>query len=244
MRFPTREDYIRGLIDQGVITHQNELSERPELVYQIQKDWMSSYTQIGCAFAKLMAGAPEKYRWHRMVVPGRPGPEIQELRLEQNIISAWKDPDAHALSLIFPDVNAVSDLADLMKFILHMERWSVVKIEESDEIVRLGMRFSLSRNVTAFAICLGPHPSVFPKTRISPFTELALPLVPKSKPKKPWQDGYPHIAHLADVNLNLPPDAESRIWSRTKKYKREVLGGRHDGARAKVTLTLPRDLWK
>lgn len=247
LEFSTRDDYVFALTDQGAISSEEDLVHDLELVDEVQRQWFIKRLQVGCFFAKLMSGKAAGYGWHRSVVPGTHCSDWLAASLEARLEKAIADPAIIALSVVFPEVVKENQLADLIRHFVAFERTDVEEVSgEDSDLVRLGLRIEMAESGFSFPLCLGPF-EVFPLTRRSPFTELALPTSPRSYPLRPNVTDDPSAIHLAAVQVPvslLGDDAWSKIWANTVDLKRRVLGGPHPGARARVTVSLPRALWE
>lgn len=250
LRFSARDDYVSALMNQGVISSEVDLLQDLRLVAEVQQQWFKKRMQVGCRFAKVMAGDPAGFGWYRFAVPGTRPDDWLAANLEDRLEDSIADSSIHALSMIFPEVVEDSQLTDLIRYFHAFERTHIEEVvekgEEDPDLVHLGLRIEIVESVFSFPLCLGPF-EVFPLTRRSPFTELALPTSPKSHPTRPNVEPDPSAVHLAAVQVpvsKLGDDAWSKLWAGTEQLKRKVLGGKQPGARARVTVSLPRALWE
>ena len=243
----TRDDYVFALIDQGVVSSNEDLVHDLGLVAEVQRQWFSKRLQVGCFFAKLMSENTADYGWQRFVVPGTHPSDWLAANLEARLEESISDPAVIALSIVFPEVVEENQLADLIRHFRAFERTHIEEVgEKIPNLVRLGLRIEIAESVFSFPLCLGPF-EVFPMTRRSPFTELVLPTSPKGYPTRPNVSDDPSAVHLAAVQVpvsRLNDNAWSRTWANTQLLKQRVLGGTHPGARARVTVSLPRALWE
>lgn len=244
--FSTRSDYYQTLLDQGIVSSEEDLSGNPELVAKVQSHWQSHRGQIGCAFAQFLSNKPEAYKWHRIVVLAS---NPKDWRLGQYIDKAVNDPDKSALSIIFSRITTNNELVGLLRHFATLPRCQLKEINHPDDnqgdlIIRLGLRVQITRTVHAYALTFGPFSELFPLTRQAPFTEIIFPTKPKVPPLRHGLTDDPNAAHLADLPVPFLDKTWKKMMRKTSELKLRVLGKKHFGARAEVTVSLPRSLWE
>lgn len=250
LSFPTRSDYVQRLIERGHLSSEEKLAERPGLVRAIHRHWHGR-AQQGCRFATFLSSDPLRFSWGLVVARGGnrgewSAAEWDEIR--DLVTESIGDPAAQAMSLLFPAVTTPEGLVDLMLHFEHFLGWSFLELEspadpEFGPIVALGIRVPLNDDVLAWPLVLGPF-RFFALTRDGPITEVALMLKPKVYPLRSQITDDPESAHLADLPVPLDDEAYERMWQNTRRQKALVLGDPAEPrAKAKVSLTLPADLW-
>lgn len=245
LRFSTRTDYFVALRHQGLVSSEKDITGDPELVTKIQSHWQSHKGQIGCAFGQLLSNKPEHYKWHRIVVLEK---NPKSWRLNKYIDRAIKDQNNAALSMIFPEVTTGNELVKIFRYFATLRRCHLEEIKkqgdtEVDTIIRLGLRIRLTKTIHAYALTFGPFPDLFPLTRQAPFTEIIFPSKTKVPPLRSFLTDDPKSAHLADLSIPFTDKAWEKLMRNTTKMKFRVLGQKHPGASAKVTISLPRRSW-
>lgn len=147
-----------------------------------------------------------------------------------------------------PAVTTPEGLIDLMLHLEYYLGWSFLELDVPEDpelgpMVALGIRVPLNEDVLAWPLVLGPF-SFFAVTRDGPVTEVALMLKPKVYPLRSQITDDPGSAHLADLPVPLDDEAYERMWQNTRRQKALVLGDPAEPrAKAKVSLTLPAELW-
>lgn len=259
LTFPQRRDYVNRLIQEGQISEEAQLHDRPDLVREIHRHWHST-SQQGCHFATFLS-ATEDHVWDRVVVPGADRSEwdaSQWAQLNTAVRQSIEDPETHALSIIFPAVTSVAGLIDLTLYFEHHLGWSLHHRVLQDDaehgaLTCAELRFPLNDdNVEAWPIGLGPF-EFFPITRCSPMMEIAFvtkpkvfPLRPARLARDPGAENQKKEGHLADMPLgSLDEVAYGDLWDATVRRKRSVLADPRDPrAKAKMTLVIPTAAWE
>jgi hypothetical protein len=242
----SREDYYQALVERGAISNRDDFVSNLELVAEIQRHWQRRSGQIGCRFATVMADDPLKHNWRRIVFGSDQSEVWTEANVGAKIEEAISDPATFALSLIFPEVESYDEFAPLIRYFGNLPSCLIVELpkDEQEEIVRLGIRIQLTESVRAYALAFGPFPELFPLTRQAPFTEIVFPVKPKEPPLRKELTPDPHAAHLADVPIHISEKAWGNLWRLTERLKADILKDSHPGARARVTISLPRKVWE
>lgn len=249
--FPSRDDYIQALVDDGRITGLADLREnKPEWIPRIQRHWLRR-NQTGCRFAAKLAAAPDSESW------------IDEVLLDpanlQAIDSVNRSLDAfagaaEAFQLILPTVDSPADLCDFLgRLLSQCPRWFMVEVPwpdgESRDDVQIGLRWRLPADeAVSWVLGFAPLDSM-PFTRRAPFSSIIWrsggpgrcpDIMGHGRPEDD-ASGLPSV-HLADLPDGLRNEsAVEKFWNGTQVNKSDIL---HDdglaiSARARVTFVLP-----
>ena len=257
-----RKAYIRALIAQDFIKSENELLTRHDLVAETQRLWHARADQ-GCRFAAVLSQrGPDHDRmdeagWFPIVVTGV-GDRLWSRKALVDLNAqierlARRVNAAQAMSIIFPAITKPEALVRLIRGIGALPRWTL-EVPPADVGVRppleqgmlhVGLRYEVAPGCRSYALGLGPF-AFLPRTRRSPFTEIALVAKPARGPtKSPRLPRKVHEAHLAYMNIGwLEPAAFEKLIDSTTAHRLALLGGQNPSAKARVTFVLPADLWE
>ncbi len=255
-RFPSRDDYVRFLISKGEVTSEDDFCNNPPIVQSVQFDWHSR-AQHGCRFAQLISQNAKTHGWGTVVV-SKLKTNTKALReLTSAIRRSIDDPAVLAVSILAPEITALSDLVQLLRLLRDELGWHVSSTTHVDDrgesrtlvAARIPLIASSSTKIVrsevlSWVVGFGPF-DAFPITRRSPCVELAFASKPKEFPLRSSRlNGDPSTAHIADVPVPIDDGAFERMWDNSIEGKRVLLGNTDPKlARARVTFALPGDLW-
>jgi hypothetical protein len=247
-QFPSRADYEAYFLGRGMINSGDELWKNSKLVADLQRHWHSR-GQNGCVFAQMTAAKSAEKGWASYVV-NLPAKELAGeaetiSKLFQETIAV---PELQLLSLLFPKVNSLDELLELVKQFVALFGFTTVEYPLGD-LIGVGLRYALQEgDLSSWLVGFGPF-DFFPFTRQAPVTELVFR--GKEKPEKMFHrlNQERSQVHLADVPLDVEDVVAEKLWQSTYAKTRMLLGG--DEARttnilatAKVTFSVPLELWR
>jgi len=187
----------------------------------------------GCIFAAIAARDPIRYGWlHRVI-------SLNVEAVDAEIKSAVANPAITTLSLIFPKVDTLDTLIEL----IDMLKSSAVLFVEQD-ILFDGMRCIGFRAVIedkhSWVSGFGPF-TFFPRTRQTPYSEIAFRVKQKPNYCKEMKKAPSHILHLAHMDMRGLTDAFfKRIWYKSIGHTAHLLGHKPNlKSAAKTTFTIP-----
>lgn len=155
--FPDREDYLNHLKAMG---DDRELDKATLIA--IQKDWHSR-GQNGCVFAMHAARKLDENQWSYQVHDNIPDADT----MQQTITKAVDDPNNQLASLLFPNVNTVEELSELIE--VAGQAGCIIREEDIDDTNVLRLRWRIDE-VESWVLGFIPADAV-PVTRRAPFTE-------------------------------------------------------------------------
>lgn len=244
--FPGRTDYEKYFMGKGIIKTPDELWNRKDLLPEVQHHWHGR-GQNGCVFAQAIACNAADRGW-RMSVIDKPLSSLQNpddlLQIDDLIQASIADPCVQIQSLLFPHVTQPAELVGLVKAISTTPSIFIAKEVHYDYLSTIALRTVIGEGrVLSWLMGFGPF-EFFPNTRQAPITEIAIRV--KTKPDKIFhklnQDR--EAAHLADTPIFMNDLVAERLWQATYAKTRNILGGVPDHfSAAKVTFSLPRELW-
>lgn len=187
----------------------------------------------GCAFAAYAARDALQYEWAHMVLSTADAEAVDDV-----IAGAVADPSVSTLSLIFPEVQSMSALMELLPLlnreILHLHE---IFPTEGNACYRFRARVGDDESLVEG---FGPF-HWMPVTRQAPHTAIAMRVGPR--PDFEWflQPPEEGLIHVADMDMKgLSRRALERMWSNSYTRTRGLLGqDPDDESAAKTTFILP-----
>ncbi|WP_242909257.1 hypothetical protein [Actinomadura terrae] len=232
--FPTREDYLtRYAAGRSV----DEISA--DTITTIQSDWHIR-GQNGCVFAMHAARSLSARQWrHEVLFDHRDARRIRTL-----ITRSVADPGNDVLSLIFPQVTTPEHVQVLVRSALEAG-CHLAPDDPAEGSGLIALRYRLGA-ADSWIVGFAPLPNL-PATRRAPFTELAIRTKTKDRPTHPDLNKDAGQAHLADINLDYPPDVVHLLINKTRTRTTKILGGTQrrsqmKAAKARTTFALPVDI--
>lgn len=256
-----RKAYVDALMAQRLIKSENELLRRHDLVGEVQRVWHARAEQ-GCRFAAVLSKRDEVHDrmddvgWFQIVVTGVSdrfwsSKALLDLNGQVGRL-ARRVKTAQALSLIFPAITRPDALVRLIKAIGALPGWTLevppadegVKPPLDDLMLHVGLRYQVTAECRSYALGLGPF-DFLPRTRRSPFTEIALVAKPsRGTSKSPRLKRTAHEAHLAYMNIDwLEAPAFEKLIDSTSAHRLRLLGAQDPSAKARVTFRVPAAAW-
>lgn len=151
-------------------------------------------------------------------------------------------PEVEVVSVLLPYLDNPEPLAELLHRLDEMEHWDVSELgeendEEMGELVRLGLRaqveFGFWSEVLGFGVLGGQA-----RTRLAPFTELAIRAKPPNRPRRSQR------AYMADIEIPFENREFGAMWATTHDQRAERLGQDHDlRGKARVTYVVKKRIW-
>lgn len=249
LRFPTREDYIRQLVEHGLIVDAAGFVDNDHLTEAVYLDWLRR-RQVGCVFAQLLARPANRTRVRTVVVRGASGtgnPSELAIQIDRLVGESVNNASDEALSVLMPQILDAGKLAHLVWELCNRPRWDI-EIEHPwrGTLVLIGLRVEIASGIVAETLGMGPF-SIFPTTRQCPITTLEIRT--KTIRKKRSQVSETRLAaHLADIDVDdiltsVQFQAKSKIY--TPLLKKRILGDVEDmRAKAKITYSIPAAIWE
>ncbi|NEA65356.1 hypothetical protein [Streptomyces sp. SID12488] len=243
--FPGYDDYVQWLIEDGQIESPDDLAARSDLVSNILYNWISQ-GQSSCLFASSLAKKFDRANWKSACIPGRVNSQLLR-RDVANLLDAVED-STEAIQIIFPYVDSLECLIELINDLCESERWWWEKITEDqdgnptaeDEII-VGLRYVLlGEQHESWTLGFAPF-DFMPFTRQAPHTALVLRANSHKRVSKdvPGPNGMLAV-HLADMDSLLTTVAHKNMTKETNKNKGRILNGEMaHAARGRVTFRLP-----
>ena len=250
--YSTRADYVHYFMNHQLAKDDADFAAKNEFVLGVHEHWHSR-AQQGCRFASFLSTRMPRSGWQRAVVSWRRLVEDtdQVADLRATVAAAIADPDCHALSLLFPEIVAETQLVDLIRFLNCELGWLLEVVPEPadqwhapEPIVTLAFRIPLTSRVAAWPLGFGPF-EFLPLTRRGPLVEIAFVTKPRMYPVRSMRiKDNPSAAHLADIPIDVSDPTFDRLWVRTEDQKELVLGDQIGApAKARVTFAVPTRLW-
>lgn len=191
-----------------------------------------SRNKAGCAFAAYAAKRPAKYGWASVILP------VAADSIGQELGNAIADPTTQAISMIFPDVLSVDDLAGLVDACIDSGLFvDEGYLENSTRFVRLRAKIGPDVSwVTGF----GPF-DFLPETRRAPFCELTVRVKPRPSYDWYFKDTVEGVVHLADLDMRgLSCRNLWKLWGASFETTKKILGHAPDEeSAAKTTFVVP-----
>ncbi len=242
-RFPTYADYEACLINQGACVNECDLRSNEALVRGIHRHWHRQ-GQTGCWFAQEFSKTMNLEKWRAVVISAHRAVNCRQI-ISREVEDAIAASDCEALSIIFPRLNTLSELLDLIGLCRSIEGWMVGPPDGTDDIAGIQIKIPLQHGCSSWVLGFGPF-NFLPITRRAPFTELAVRTKPAKQPLT--HDALNtdiDAAHLADIPSHFTQDKFNKCMANTAAMKRRLLQtDDHPTARAKVTFAIPDSTWQ
>ncbi len=192
--------------------------------------------KAGCAFSSIAARKPDNYEWEHKILCSYTTKEIDEA-IEYYI----QKEGISTVSLMFPTIRTVYDLCSLIQTLENCKNIITIKTDYQD-FQCFGFRVKVEDKlswVTGFGSF-----SFFPKTRQTPFTEIAFRV--KQKPQYEWEmkESPAETLHLAHMNMqDMEEDTFKDIWQHSLNNTEKILGHKPDFiSAAKTTFSIPKTI--
>lgn len=233
--FPTREDYERYFNNSNIWLQE-------ETVQLIHKHWHGR-GQNGCLFAQHLAKESENRTGWYLKVFFQDKYDVS--KLDKIIEQAIEDPKIEVLSLLFPEVVTLEQLAKLVRS--WMTESKIIFLERATRYknrICLALRIELGQTkISSWLMMFAPF-EFFPNTRQSPITELAIRVKPKPENVYSKLSQDREVAHLADTPFYLPESIVDSTWDATFRNTEYLLGYKPDLiAAAKTTISFEMNNW-
>jgi hypothetical protein len=239
---PGRDDYEQVLRDLGWLGEAEVLTNRPDLVAAAQAHWHSQRGN-SCIFSAYLSLERVDHGWETIVVlEAGPAKDLAD-GLEEVVAPRLAAPATEIVSVVLPNLDDPSELASLVGHLGDLPDWTAVEIgDEVDEqegaLVKVGLRRGVELDYQSEVLGFGCHQGAA-RTRLAPFTELAVRAKPPPRPKSHGR------AVMADIRLPVSGSTMGEWGTETAKLRREMLGEGHDQrGKAKVTFVLPKTAWQ
>ncbi|HEV7289461.1 hypothetical protein [Sphingomonas sp.] len=189
--------------------------------------------QSGCAFAAIAARDPAKYEWHHDLIM-----ELDPGLIAARVDAARADPAISTLSIVFPAVTSVDELALLLAA---LPCGPIYLHETLDTPKHRCYRFRAKVGEDeSFVSGFGPF-DFMPETRRTPYTSIVMRVKPR--PVYDWYLKPPTegLVHVADMDMKGIPDRRlQRLWNNTFLTVAGILGKKPDDeSAAKTTFIIP-----
>jgi hypothetical protein len=239
---PGRADYERVFVDQGRLGAAEALIDRPDLVAAAQAHWHTNRSN-SCVFSAHLSEQRRDHGWESIVVlESEPAGELAEA-IEEVVAPRLAAPATEIVSVVLPNLDTPTDLAALVGHLGALPDWSAIEIGEEDDaeigtVVKVGLRRGVELDYQSEILGFGCHPGAA-RTRLAPFTELAIRAKPPPRPKKHGR------AVMADIRLGVSGETMGEWGAETTELRTSMLGEGHDQrGKAKVTFVLPKAVWQ
>lgn len=191
-------------------------------------------TGAGCAFAAAAAKDPERYGWRQYVL----APDSSQIQCAAR--DAVECPDVSTASFIFPSVDTLDGVVDLIKVLSATPPFFIESDKYFGDYRCISIRAKIGLALS-WVSGFGPFAD-FPVTRRSPFVEIAFRVKPRPPYKMLMKKSPDGIIHLADLDFlgDLSWAAFQTLWHASIRKTAEMLGHSPDlKSAAKTTFALP-----
>ena len=194
------------------------------------------HNKAGCAFATYAAVDPIKYGWIHKIL------KVEVSQIDTEIEKAINLQDITTLSLIFPDVDS---LERLLQLIIVMTNCNYILLEQNvifDRYRCLGFRVRVDQ-LLSWVSGFG-HFDCFPKTRQTVYTEITFRVKKRPNYAKLMKKSPPSVIHLADMDmLGIADEIFKKMWYSSLGRTAQLLGHTPDiRSAAKTTFVLPSNI--
>jgi len=193
--------------------------------------------KAGCVFAAFAASDPIKYGWIHKIL------EVDASEIDAEIEKAINSPDVTTLSLIFPNVDTLATLLQLIEIINDCKYIFIEQDLVFNEYRCLGFRVRV-RQLLSWVSGFGNF-DCLPKTRQMPYTEIAFRVKSRPNYTKVMKVSPPSVIHLADMDMfGIADLIFKRMWHQSLERTAQLLGSPPDlKSAAKTTFALPRNIF-
>jgi hypothetical protein len=242
--FPNRVDYEKAAEALGL--DPGSAWSEPSFAAAVLRDWHAT-GQTGCLFARLLARGASHEQWQSLVLSGSSRDELHDSISEsaaKGIDAALAAPECEILSLVFPGVQDAAALRATCELLVEHSEISMTEDRSHAGLVMVAMRLDVSGDgKLAWIMAFGPF-DTWPATRRAPVLELAIRVKPKPARLFHKLNQDPTAAHLADSDPRLTEEKMGKVFERTERATRDVLGSDPDHrSAAKTTFSLPAAEW-
>lgn len=210
------------------------------------RDWHGT-GQTGCLFARRLSDVASHSAWPAVVfLGGDPVDLSRQVRdlAEPALHEAIVRPDCELVSFLFPGVSTVLGLREVCDLLVANTGITLSEDRSNAGVSLVTLRLGISGEDTlSWVMGFGPFVN-WPATRQAPVLEFAIRVKPKPESlfHKLNQDST--AAHLADSDPRLTESQMEKVFDRTERTTRDVLGAAPDfRSAAKVTFSFPSRLW-
>lgn len=242
-RFPTRADYARAFSASN--PHSDPWAD-PAFSAAVMRHWHTR-GQTGCLFARRLATVAMDAQWQSVVFTSKEedglAGEVGE-NLEPALRLAIGSPDCEIVSLLFPQIDTIAGLKRVCNLLTQTSPITMSEMPAPPSTVITALRMDISGDgKLAWIMAFGPFDS-WPPTRRGPLLEFAIRVKPKPAELFHKLNQDADAAHLADSNPQLTEAQMEKVFDRTEKATRDVLGGDPDRrSAAKATFSFPTVEW-
>ena len=192
--------------------------------------------KAGCAFAVVAARRSEKYGWFYKVI------DVSTESVDSEIKKAIDHAKISTLSLVFPTVNVLNKLIELVKT---LQQCNYIYLGQN--VVVEGMR------CLGFRVRVGSLVSwisgfgnfeYFPPTRRTPYTEIVFRVKPRPRFEWVMKESPADVIHLADMDmLGIEDNIFKRLWKSSLERTAKIIGHKPNlQSAAKTTFILPESI--
>lgn len=248
VKFPSYEDLVDALLDEGIITSEAELMDDDGLLSWVLHEWIRG-GQMACSFARRVASKHERWGWYAYV--DRTSGTVD---FPESLDGALSDLSeyAEAISIILPEVRTAEEVARLVGQLCRGDRWYWEEVPwercSVDRAFKCGLRWRPPIDgFQSWVLGFAPF-DVLPFTRRiegAPFSALILrPCPAGAESDRDFPAKNPGDLHLAMVPHGLS-DRRRRdnYWKKTESNRKQFLAGECDEAgKAAVTFCFPESV--
>jgi hypothetical protein len=240
--FPTPGQYWALVAELG---RRRNSGDQAALIALAQRDWHVR-GQTGCMFARLAARDAGILRWDYVVSEYAGRSMSGALEIGAQVDRAAEDTEIQVVSIILPGVRDARTAVSAIRELAASTPFWLAKDTVEQGYLHLHLRYPVGagtgRPAEAWVMAFAPFHFV-PNTRRAPYFELAVRV--KEKPVRIFRrlNQDRSVAHLADVELEMPERHWEDRWRSTLRRTRMILGGEPDAiSAAKSTLAVPESL--
>lgn len=237
----TRDDYVAAFRGSGALGADEDIRRRPELVIAAQGHWHAA-GHTGCVFAVYLSEQRDAHGWESYASDNG-DPAALAATIDELVVPRLAAPETEVVSLLLPFINDAQALAPVLHRLDDMENWEVRELdtENDDELgaliclgIRTRVEFDHWSEVLGFGALAGQA-----RTRLAPFTELAIRAKPPSRPRPRKKRAY-----MADIEVPFETKEMMDMWEQTRVQRTVRLGVDHDTrGKAKVSFVMEQSIW-
>lgn len=202
-----------------------------EAIFQSQMTFFK-LRKAGCIFAAYVAKNPKKYGWFQKIV------KSNLCEIEDAISSSISSKSITTISLIFPEINAIEDLIELV-YLLEKSNLIFFTVLNYNNYRCIGIRIKVNE-LTSWVSGFGSF-EFLPKTRQAPYTEITFRVKPRPKFDFVLKASPENVIHLADLDLLGKSERSFKgMWQASFNNTFKILGHSPDlMSAAKTTFAIP-----
>lgn len=237
---PSREDYAAALRECGALGPEDDIRANPDLVIAAQAHWHAA-GHNACVFAGYLSEQRDAHGWESYVLD-EAGLDRQAQAINEMVPPRLVAPETEVVSVLLPYMEEAEAAAELLRRLDGMEDWEVSDLgRENDEelgaLIRLGLRARVEFDHWSEVLGFGPMAGQA-RTRLAPFTELAIRAKPPARPRRSQR------AYMADIEVPFDNREFGRMWATTHDQRGQRLGQDHETrGKAKVTFVIKSSVW-